>query len=498
MKNFNTSKFLFFTICACILPAYAACSKRQVSNTCYTPDGNIGLCVILPNCPALVDLYGANRGSYQITQYIIASQRNCGTRRIGREPVVCCREAYMQATAAVIPTFQPEIMTAPPFTTTTVRRPDIMTAPTPTTDPLNSRLKRSDCNGPDGAPGTCIDLQSCRPYIERLQDDPNNAEYLQFLRRSNAICRQPTPIVCCPTGAQPPTPNTPPPIVTPNTVTTANPTGVSYTLPTPQEGCGVTNASARKIVGGGPAKIGAYPWAALIGYDDGFGGISWKCGGSLITRRHVVTAAHCINSQIRQVRLGEHDLNSNTEANHVDINVIKNVRHPKYDKRDGHSDIALLYLEREVQFSVAITPVCIPFSAALRNKSYVGFNPFVVGWGKTQEGGKSAEVLQELQIPVLRNDQCSSRYASKNRLISTKQFDAAVLCAGVLTGGKDSCQGDSGGPLTIAERVNGRFYHYLIGIVSYGIGCARVDVPGVYCRVQNFVDWIQERVAEPI
>lgn len=106
-------------------------------------------------------------------------------------------------------------------------------------------------------------------------------------------------------------------------------------------------------------------------------------------------------------------------------------------------------------------------------------------------------MLQELQIPVLDNDVCKERYKKQKRLLSEKQFNDAILCAGVLTGGQDSCQGDSGGPLMAPQIINGESIFYQIGIVSYGIGCARVDVPGVYSRVQTFVDWIQEKVAEP-
>lgn len=134
----------------------------------------------------------------------------------------------------------------------------------------------------------------------------------------------------------------------------------------------------------------------------------------------------------------------------------------------------------------------------MRKKDFLGYQPFVAGWGKTQEAGKSASVLQEVQIPVLTNEICQDRYKKIGKLVSEKQFDNAVLCAGVLAGGKDSCQGDSGGPLMVPSIIDGRIIYYQIGIVSYGIGCARSDVPGVYTRVQTFVDWIQRKVQEPV
>lgn len=145
-----------------------------------------------------------------------------------------------------------------------------------------------------------------------------------------------------------------------------------------------------------------------------------------------------------------------------------------------------------------VRPICLPIDEPVRSRNFVGFQPLVAGWGRTQEGGSASNVLQELQLPVLDNAVCKDRYRKQGKLISEKQFNEAILCAGVLTGGQDSCQGDSGGPLMSPSIVNGRSIYYQIGIVSYGIGCARTDVPGVYSRVQTFVDWIQEKVAESV
>lgn len=89
-----------------------------------------------------------------------------------------------------------------------------------------------------------------------------------------------------------------------------------------------------------------------------------------------------------------------------------------------------------------IHPICIPFEEPLKSKDFENYYPYVAGWGRTQEGGKSANILQELQLPVLSNAKCAEKYKAQGKLLSDIQFDNAVLCAGFLQGGKDSCQGN--------------------------------------------------------
>lgn len=118
-------------------------------------------------------------------------------------------------------------------------------------------------------------------------------------------------------------------------------------------------------------------------------------------------------------------------------------------------------------------------------KNYVGTNGLVTGWGTLKEDGKPSCILQEVEVPVISNEVCSTETNYTSSMITDN-----MMCAGYLgVGNKDSCQGDSGGPM-VAERPDKRYE--LIGVVSWGNGCARPYYPGVYTRVTKYLDWIKE------
>jgi len=451
-------------------------SVKGQGEQCYTPNNQRGTCVLLPQCPYLIQIYGNNPRSNQVINFLVGSQRNCGNRAVARNPIVCCS--------------QPVSNTPAPFTTTTQTT---TTSTEHVTQAPAAQQREGACIGPDLRPGVCISIRDCASVSQTFIERQNDPVYLEYIQNSNGICNYVRPFVCCPDEDDSPLPVTQEPIAP---ITRPPLVNGKPRLLTTEEGCGFSNVTHTRIVGGGPAKLGAWPWMALIGYTNDLGELGWKCGGSLITSRHVLTAAHCLKSTLTTVRLGEHDLSSESDTYTVDIPVVKVAKYPQYTTKDGHNDLAILYLERDVDFSDTIRPICIPTDDPLRSKDFLGYQPFVAGWGKTQEAGNSANVLQELQITVLSNNECKEKYKLIGKFVSEQQFDSAVICAGELIGGKDSCQGDSGGPLMAPQTIRGKVNYYQIGIVSYGIGCARANIPGVYTRVQTFVDWIQQKITE--
>ena len=149
--------------------------------------------------------------------------------------------------------------------------------------------------------------------------------------------------------------------------------------------------------------------------------------------------------------------------------------HEKYNEQTMDYDIAVLQLNKAVNYSDAISPICLPHSA----RSFpAGTRCFVTGWGNIRESGPGSDKLRVAQVPIIERGKCTKMYQG-NRITSR------MLCAGYEQGKIDSCQGDSGGPLACLE--NGTFV--LAGAVSWGHGCVQRNQPGVYANIENFLSW---------
>ncbi|XP_026711384.1 venom prothrombin activator notecarin-D2-like isoform X2 [Athene cunicularia] len=236
--------------------------------------------------------------------------------------------------------------------------------------------------------------------------------------------------------------------------------------------------SDSRITGGTLCHRGHCPWQVLIrnSNDVGF------CGGSLISSRWVVTAAHCLDLvRPHHVTVGDFD-KYQREFKEQKIGVERTWTHPHYDSNIYNSDIALLYLSSAVVFNEYAAPVCLPSPSLAALLSAEGRAGMVSGWGATHPRGSTLRFLMKVQVPIVSAETCQRSTA---RLLTDNMF-----CAGYGTEAADACKGDSGGPFTVS-------YHntwFLLGIVSWGEGCAEKGKYGVYTRVANYIPWIKEIV----
>ncbi|ROT72247.1 putative transmembrane protease serine 9-like [Penaeus vannamei] len=169
------------------------------------------------------------------------------------------------------------------------------------------------------------------------------------------------------------------------------------------------------------------------------------------------------------VLYGDHNLYITSDAAAMASNIAEIKVHPGYDSNTLDNDIALLKLADPIEFpdDNRIAPVCLPTAGEM----YADVDATITGWGAQQQGGSTSAVLFEVTVPTMTNAVCDTKYSG--------QITANMICAGIPEGGKDSCQGDSGGPMIVEE--NGKWK--LVGVVSWGYGCAQPNKPGVYARV---------------
>lgn len=294
-----------------------------------------------------------------------------------------------------------------------------------------------------------------------------------------------------------------------------------------------------KIVGGTQAAPGSYPFqAAILRVNSTNGkvtGVSPMCGGTVLTSRWILSAAHCFvegeGGKVEGIRstknlfvhVGNTSLLAEDGARDW-IPIKRIIAHPKYVTGTNVNDIALVELERapkrgvKVQQVTVVTretePADLPDQAELR----------IIGWGTTSEGGRPSPDLMETRLTAVDRNRCNrvltsalvgspdarraledlsyvfnlSPAARRTLEQQLPQIGGVVtpqmFCAGAAVDGVDTCQGDSGGPI-LSRKGDGPLVQ--VGIVSFGIGCGHAEFPGVYTRLALYTDWIRASIAPP-
>uniref|UniRef100_U3JU13 Uncharacterized protein n=1 Tax=Ficedula albicollis TaxID=59894 RepID=U3JU13_FICAL len=237
--------------------------------------------------------------------------------------------------------------------------------------------------------------------------------------------------------------------------------------------CGL-QAGAARVVGGTDVSPGRWPWQVSV-----VQGSQHRCGGSVLAPEWILTAAHCVQSPAPAWQVFAGIVARSSLGPEAGVPVREIIAHPLYNDSSLDYDIALMRLRVPLNFSAACLPP--PPQDLLQ-----GTPCWVSGWGSTTPAG----TLKEALVPLIGTRRCNSSCVYKGELT------ARMLCAGHLQGQVDACQGDSGGPLVCWDGSTWR----LVGVVSWGQGCAEPNHPGVYSNVAQLLPWIHQvtQVRQPL
>ncbi|XP_064538008.1 trypsin alpha-like [Drosophila montana] len=230
-----------------------------------------------------------------------------------------------------------------------------------------------------------------------------------------------------------------------------------------------TTESPLRIVNGIPIDISLAPWQVsiqILGHH--------ICGGSILNAKIIITAAHCLNlpANEMQVRAGSTIRRSGGQL----VNVAYAKKHPGYVGSPYSNDIGLLLLKKKLNLGYSANKI-----ALASDSPNTGTTAFVSGWGRYREHKSAFTIGLHMAImSTIDRKKCQkSKYAERKMKIAK-----GMICAA--SDGKDACQGDSGGPLVASGK--------LVGIVSWGLGCAKYGYPGVYTDVAYYRDWVLQNM----
>ncbi|RZC43130.1 serine protease snake-like, partial [Asbolus verrucosus] len=250
--------------------------------------------------------------------------------------------------------------------------------------------------------------------------------------------------------------------------------------------CGIV--SVPLVIGGTRASVKEFPHMAVIGFGiTRKSKLSWDCGGALISDLYILTAAHCMESRelgpAQAVKLGIVDIEDENDLQERDI--VEKIPHPRYARASKENDIALIKMDRPVEFTPTVRPACLN-----NNEIEINRKAFATGFGKlSYDADRGSRYLMKVTLTIYDSPPCAAALKSSFQKFVTE----TMLCAGEMKGGKDTCQGDSGGPLQIVMKEPYCMYG-IIGITSYGKFCGFANSPAVYTKVSSYIPWIESIV----
>ncbi|XP_065210172.1 trypsin-1-like [Planococcus citri] len=250
-----------------------------------------------------------------------------------------------------------------------------------------------------------------------------------------------------------------------------------------------TYTRKKRIAGGIVAEENEFPWMASLKLAYGQSSIG---GATVITKQHVLTAAHCVQGFTAEevvAVLGKH-YQKQYEINRKIVGIKEIIQHPGFEfkRKSGDNDIAILKLNHPISFNTPqIQPACLPSS---ENEDYAGYFGTVIGWGFTDDKYSTTNGIQKVDVPIIPTNDCRNNYIRRNTSFSVTDN---MICAGGFKG-QDTCRGDSGGPLHI--NLDGLGTMKVVGIVSWGTNCGDPGYPGVYTRIDRYKRWINDNIRE--
>ncbi|XP_071120557.1 trypsin-like [Mytilus edulis] len=247
----------------------------------------------------------------------------------------------------------------------------------------------------------------------------------------------------------------------------------------------VSTAASVKIVNGDDADIEDHPW--MVSFQIGTGGVNYthECGGAIIDKSWVLTAAHCnlfeYEAKDMRIAAGSSFLSQITEF----IAVKKFHVHDKFKPTWGtgpQNDLMLLHLQKPLKFGSTINKIDLDINVG---HNYTGEVCTITGWGKTDAKGRnSPDRLQVLYMPAVTNAYCNNSYFLVQKRPLFPEAYSNFIC--LQDKDKDSCQGDSGGPVVCSNK--------LVGALSFGGNICNGSLPSVHTKISPYLDWIKDKM----